>query len=334
MINYDDFLTLVSDPIFKGWNESLAALIAKKITHSNDGNLPRFIKALEQLPDLSSQFKALNDKAITVGQRSEISDVQQQQLEQALKAFMPWRKGPFELFGVHIDSEWRSDLKWERLISQIRPLKYRKVLDVGCPNGYHSWRMKGEGAELVVGVDPSILAVAQFFVMQKYLQDPSVTVLPIISEEIQPNLELFDTVFSMGVLYHRRSPFDHLFELRGALCEGGELILETLVIDGELGATLVPHGRYAKMNNIWFLPSVPTLMHWLEKVGFVEVRCIDVTATTDEEQRLTNWKAGQSLADFLDPNDPSKTVEGHPAPLRATIVAKKPDDGRRLPRYA
>ena len=56
----------------------------------------------------------------------------------------------------------------------------------------------------------------------------------------------------MGVLYHRRSPIDHLLELKGCLQTGGELVLETLVIDGGLGEVLVPENRYAKMRNVWF----------------------------------------------------------------------------------
>jgi tRNA (mo5U34)-methyltransferase len=32
----------------------------------------------------------------------------------------------------------------------------------------------------------------------------------------------------------------------------------------------------------------------------------------------------ESLADFIDPNNGSKTIEGHPAPLRAIFTAIKP----------
>ena len=32
----------------------------------------------------------------------------------------------------------------------------------------------------------------------------------------------------------------------------------------------------------------------------------------------------ESLADFLDPHDSGKTLEGYPAPLRAVLVARKP----------
>ena len=78
---------------------------------------------------------------------------------------------------------------------------------------------------------------------------------------------MFDTVFSMGVLYHRRSPFHHLAELKNCLKPDGELVLETLVIDGKRGEVLVPERRYSKMHNVWFLPSCLTLESWLKRSG-------------------------------------------------------------------
>ncbi|MCU7797779.1 MAG: tRNA 5-methoxyuridine(34)/uridine 5-oxyacetic acid(34) synthase CmoB, partial [Candidatus Thiodiazotropha sp. (ex Myrtea spinifera)] len=140
-------------------------------------------------------------------------------------------------------------------------------------------------------------------------------------EDIPPNLQAFDTVFSMGVFYHRRSPFSHLSELKGCLRKGGELVLETLVIEGGPGEVLVPEGRYAKMRNVWFIPSPATLISWLSRAGFGDVRLIDVTTTSVEEQRATEWMRFESLADYLDPSQPAQTVEGHPAPRRAIIVA-------------
>jgi tRNA (mo5U34)-methyltransferase len=152
-------------------------------------------------------------------------------------------------------------------------------------------------------------------------------------EQITPNLQWWDTVFSMGVLYHRRSPFDHLHELRNALRPGGEVVLETLVIDGDESSVLVPEGRYARMNNVWFLPSAKALASWMTKAGFVEAEIVDISVTTTDEQRHTDWKPGTSLPDYLDASNPELTQEGHPAPKRAIIVARKPDSDQRLPRY-
>ena len=143
-------------------------------------------------------------------------------------------------------------------------------------------------------------------------------------EDVQAQLEHFDTVFSMGVLYHRKSPIDHLYELKGALKPGGELVLETLVVEGELGYSLMPEDRYAMMRNVWYLPSVPTLELWLRRSGFTDIKCVDLDQTSLDEQRSTEWMDFQSLSDFLDPTNPNLTAEGYPAPLRATLVALKP----------
>ncbi|TAN49445.1 MAG: tRNA 5-methoxyuridine(34)/uridine 5-oxyacetic acid(34) synthase CmoB [Methylococcaceae bacterium] len=245
-------------------------------------------------------------------------------IEQALRQLHPWRKGPYCLHGIHIDTEWRSDWKWQRLAPHIAPLTGKLVLDVGCGNGYHCWRMLGAGARRVIGVDPTLLSVMQFQAIKHFAGDHPVDVLPLSFDAVPPDLNAFDSVFSMGVLYHLRSPIDHLLGLKGCLKAGGQLILETLIIDGGPGQILVPADRYAKMRNVWFIPSPPTLQGWLQRCGFRHVRLIDVTPTRTAEQRSTDWMRFHSLADFLDPGDPSRTAEGLPAPTRAIFLAEKP----------
>jgi tRNA (mo5U34)-methyltransferase len=243
----------------------------------------------------------------------------------ALMGLHPWRKGPFAIGDVFIDTEWHSDWKWNRVAKHLRPLQGKTVLDVGCGSGYHCWRMAGAGAELVVGVDPSQKFLYQFQALKKYLGAQPVHLLPLRGEDLPKNLSGFDTVFSMGVLYHRKSPFDHLEELKAALRPGGELVLETLVIDGDENDILVPGERYSQMRNVWFIPSAKALSHWLERCGFVDVVVADINQTSIEEQRATDWMTFHSLENFLDPNDNNKTVEGYPAPKRATLIARKPN---------
>lgn len=328
MIDYSDFIRHIEHTRLSPWVKSLSQQLESLWQTLNDGNLPRLLNSLEQLPEIQTIGTELGDVVRIFGE----SGNEQKSLIAGLKALTPWRKGPFQFFDVEIDSEWRCDLKWSRVASHVSDLKGRHVLDVGSGNGYYGWRMKAAGAATVAGIDPSWLSVVQHLAVNSYIKDASHTVLPFTLEDLTPNLELFDTVFSMGVLYHRRSPLDHLFELRGTLRPGGELVLETIVIEGKAGESLVPIGRYARMNNVWFLPTSATLTSWLEKMGFENIRVVDETLTTTEEQRHTQWKPGQSLTDYLDPNDPTHTVEGHPAPRRAILIAEKPIN-QRLKRY-
>ncbi|MEB0024630.1 tRNA 5-methoxyuridine(34)/uridine 5-oxyacetic acid(34) synthase CmoB [Pseudomonas sp. MH9.2] len=319
MIDLAPLVRRLADTPLAEWANGLQAQLDAKMSKSH-GDLQRWQSALDALPelvptriDLVESFTLDNDCDADT----------RAQLHNALMGLSPWRKGPFDVFGVHIDTEWRSDWKWSR-VSPHLDLKGKRVLDVGCGNGYYQWRMLGAGADSVIGVDPNWLFFCQFQAMQRYLPDLPAWHLPFALEDLPANLEGFDTVFSMGVLYHRRSPIDHLLALKDCLVKGGELVLETLVVKGDVQQVLVPEDRYAQMRNVWFLPSVPALELWLRRAGFVDVRCVDVSITTVEEQRGTDWMRFQSLSDYLDPADHSRTVEGLPAPMRAVIVARKP----------
>jgi tRNA (mo5U34)-methyltransferase len=297
--------------------DTLIAASAAALDARRNGNLPRWQEALAALPRLPVDDCDLDCDCVRVGNE----DTASQGLVESLQAFHPWRKGPFCIHGVHIDAEWRSDWKWRRVANHIAPLAGRRVLDVGCGNGYYALRMLGAGATLVLGVDPTLLYVAQFAALRHFFGVLPAFVLPLGLEAL-PATGAFDTVFSMGVLYHRRDPLDHLVRLRKQLRPGGELVLETLVIAGDDDGALVPEERYAKMRNVWAVPSLSRLARWLGEAGFSSVRCVDDTITTTDEQRATDWMRFESLSDFLDPADPTRTVEGYPAPRRAVFIAR------------
>ncbi len=321
MIDYQALYNALLDVKADAWVKLLPQQLTQAFDETKHGDLVKWSALLESIPDLFTGHRFLDAPAVQIGHSDELAGNAASQLERRLKDFHPWRKGPYQLFGVHIDTEWRSDWKWDRLSDHIAPLQHRLVLDVGCGNGYHCWRMFGAGAKMVVGIDPMLLNVMQFHVVRKLYGEAPVYVLPLAIEEVPYGLKAFDTVFSMGVLYHRRSPIDHLLELKDCLRPGGELVLETLVIDGVLGETLVPESRYAKMRNVWFLPSCDTLLSWMKRCGFVNIRLVDARATTIDEQRSTEWMRFHSLRDFLDAQNPQLTCEGLPAPKRAIIIA-------------
>ncbi|MEN4745819.1 tRNA 5-methoxyuridine(34)/uridine 5-oxyacetic acid(34) synthase CmoB [Pantoea agglomerans] len=322
MIDFGRFYQQIAVGPLAKWLEVLPAQISEWQRENLHGHFRDWYKSLEYLPLLEPQKLDLLHSV--TADRDDISDRHRQGIEKLLRNLMPWRKGPYFLYGTHINTEWRSDWKWERVLPHISPLAGRTVLDVGCGSGYHMWRMIGAGAHLVVGIDPMQLFLVQFEAVRKLLNDDRrAHMLPLGIEQL-PVLQAFDTVFSMDVLYHRRSPLDHLLQLKNQLVSGGELVLETLVIEGDVNQVLVPGERYAQMRNVFFIPSAEALKSWLEKSGFVDVRIVDFALTTTEEQRRTDWMTSESLAEFLDPDDPSKTVEGYPAPLRAVLVATKP----------
>ncbi|EOC1349781.1 tRNA 5-methoxyuridine(34)/uridine 5-oxyacetic acid(34) synthase CmoB [Cronobacter dublinensis] len=323
MIDFGKFYQQIACGPLAHWLETLPAQVAAWQRDALHGQFKQWKNSLDNLPALAPDRLDLLH-SVSAQSDTPLSDGQRKRIEQLLRTLMPWRKGPFSLYGIDIDTEWRSDLKWDRVLPHITPLAGRTILDVGCGSGYHLWRMVGAGAQLAVGIDPTQLFLCQFEAVRKLLGgDNRAHVLPLGIEQM-PALNAFDTVFSMGVLYHRRSPLEHLWQLKDQLVNEGELVLETLVVEGDENTVLVPGERYAQMRNVYFIPSAPALKNWLEKCGFVDVRIADYSVTTVEEQRRTAWMQTESLADFLDPQDATKTREGYPAPLRAVLVARKP----------
>jgi tRNA (mo5U34)-methyltransferase len=284
------------------WLEPLQALSTERMSASAHGDFARWKAAVDGLGSASS-------------------DAQRRAL---LLQLAPWRKGPFDVGGVHIDAEWRSDLKWQRVAGAIESLPGRRVLDVGCGNGYYALRMAEAGASAVLGIDPTLLYVMQFLAVTSNRIDLPVAVLPLRLQELPDACRAFDTTFSMGVLYHQRSPIEHLRQLRSTLRHGGQLVLETIFIPGEESFASTPADRYARMKNVWLLPTLAELATWLQRTGYRDIEIIDTAITTSEEQRSTEWMSFESLAEALDPRDPTRTVEGWPAPRRVVVTATAP----------
>ena len=307
------FITETTDTFLAPFHENLRTALSRETrVHGRSEEWDAALATIQSTKP-ASQFDA---DTLSVGDPNA-------DFEEALSMFLPWRKGPLQIGKTLVDTEWRSDWKWQRIIQHIESLEGKQVLDIGCGNGYHLFRMLGAGADLALGIDPTILFNYQFSLLQKLSKPNRAYLLPLGSEHL-PRLGGFDTVFSLGVLYHRRSPIDHLKELLSFAKPGGELVLETLIVEGDQNTMLIPQDRYAKMANVWFIPSTSMLELMLRRAGFIDVKTVDVNITSLDEQRATKWMQFQSLKDYLDPADKTKTVEGYPAPTRAILVARKP----------
>ena len=322
MIHFNGFL---DNPDFAQWREQFATVIEPR---SNHGDLPKWLALLESLPAVTASSVELNSSSIRIGEPSDLNQRQAQQLYDALIGLAPWRKGPYQFFDTFIDTEWRSDFKWQRVQPHISKLANRRVLDVGCGTGYHGWRMLGDGAAYVLGIDPSMRFLVQFHAVQRYLNDARFDFLPIGIEDMPDDFCMFDSVFSMGVLYHRRTPINHLLELQKLLLPNGELVLETLIIDEDahpelINGILTPQHRYAQMRNVWCIMTVEKILDLLQQAGYKNARCVDQNTTSLAEQRRTQWMSYHSLREFLDPQDISQTIEHYPAPKRGLFIAQK-----------
>ena len=311
---YDGLLSCWPD---SGWLAETVRHAERRLQENPHGDLPRWRRALACLPRVQTRAN-LDGPAPSLG--TDAADPEA--LQSLLMELHPWRKGPLCLGGTVIDTEWRSDWKWERIAPHI-DLAAARVLDIGCGNGYYGLRMLGAGAGLVVGIDPTVLFVMQWLACRHFGGNLANFVLPLAVEDLPPGPAGFDTVFSMGVLYHRRDSGQHLSQLKALLRPGGTLVLESLVLpQGQEEDLLLPAGRYARMPNVWAIPGTTRLAGWLAQAGFQRIAIVDVSPTTTAEQRSTPWMRFESLEQALDPEDRARTVEGHPAPVRAVLLAQ------------
>ncbi|MBW1615195.1 MAG: tRNA 5-methoxyuridine(34)/uridine 5-oxyacetic acid(34) synthase CmoB [Deltaproteobacteria bacterium] len=319
----DNFFETVNIKNRQEYRNRLLKLIEdkKKYILTENGNAPKYLKALEEMPSVKPITLDLCSDRIKIGSNSDISKQDRNSLIKSLYKLMPWRKGPYRLFGIDIDSEWESHLKWNRIKDKIAPLKNRRVLDIGSSSGYYMFKMAALKPKIVIGLEPYLTFYFQYKALTRYINLPNIFCIPAKSEEFPIMENYFDSIFCMGILYHARSPVDFLKRINKSLKKGGEIILETLIIEGDDSKAFFPEKRYAQMNNIYFLPTILCLKNWLKRAGFKNIRIVDITKTTVKEQRKTDWVNTQSLEDFLDKDDFNKTVEGYPAPIRAAALA-------------
>jgi len=284
----------------------------------------KYTQILQEMTAFKTSSYHFNDDVVSIGKTDEITPEQQQKILAAAKNLMPWKKGPYNLFGEGIDGEWRSDQKWNRILPHLPSLKDKAILDIGCNNGYFLFKMMAHAPALALGFDPVLPLMAQFYFLKSFLiGPPPVFFEPLGISEVALFEKCFDVIFSMGILYHHRDPIGQLLDIKKALRPGGVAIVESITIPGPTAHDddycLVPQERYAKMKNVFFVPTVASLKSLAHKAKFSSIEVISSQPLDSSEQRVTKWSSTHSLEDFLDPNNDSLTCEGYPAPWRTAL---------------
>ena len=313
-----DYLDLIVDQENR---DAIATLKDEREAGLYSDKMQSYRKAAESIQSFQPSTLNLDAPIISIGTATDIESPQS--LESILKTFCPWKKGPFNVFGTLIDAEWRSDLKWDRLRPHITPLENRTVADIGCHNGYFMFRMNQDNPKRVIGFEPVPKHFWNFQLLQNLIRCDRLNFELLGVEHIHYFSRFFDSIFCLGILYHHTDPVGLLRKIHQALAPKGELIVDCQGIPGDRPVALTPAKRYAKAKGIWFLPTQSCLENWIRRAGFQKIKVVFAEPLSTQEQRRTDWANIDSLAEFLNPHDPSLTIEGYPAPWRFYAIAQK-----------
>ncbi len=291
--------------------------------NQNKKGFLRYRTPYQNLARFNAQTLDCSGDVVKIGQSSEVSDSEREEIKKNLESFIPWRKGPFSVFGIDIDAEWRSERKWQRITPELPDLKGKIIADIGCNNGYYMFRMTEYEPKLVLGLEPSVQHYYCFKALNEMAGCRQLDI-DLLGVEHLPHFEsCFDVVFLMGIIYHRPSPIDTLRDILTSLQPGGTLILESQGIPGDEPIALFPDKTYAKVPGTYFVPTGSCLCNWMKKAGFVDIHFFFSHPMSPADQRKTEWMQFESYSDFLEKNNPQKTIEGYPAPCRVFLKGRK-----------
>ncbi len=291
--------------------------------NQNKKGFLRYRTPFEALRKFPAQHVDCNNDWVQIGKGDELEEAAQQEVKSHLRKFIPWRKGPFSIYGTRVDSEWQSHRKWQRLADYLPDMKGKIVADIGCSNGYYMFRMTPYEPEIVIGFEPSIQHYYCFKGLNSMAGQENLHIDLLGVEHLTLFPECFDVLFLMGIIYHRSSPVECLRQIFTSLRPGGTLILESQAIPGETATALFPEKTYAKVPGTYFVPTASCLKNWLSRAGFSGIDVFCQHPMSSIEQRRTDWMTFESYTDFLDPSDSSRTIEGYPAPDRIFVRARK-----------
>lgn len=301
----------------------LASETKRSWINQNKKGFLRYRQPYESISHIRAAWTDFSQEVVQIGKPEELNQIDKELVLSALKSFMPWRKGPFSIFGINVDAEWRSERKWNRIIPELPDLSGKTIADIGCNNGYYMFRMVEHNPRFVLGFDPVVQHYYTFKTLNAFARQKNLAMDLLGAEHINLFPECFDVIFLLGIIYHRPSPIDALRDIFTALKPGGVLILESQAIPGNEPVALFPEHTYAKVPGTWFVPTGPCLYNWLVRCGFDSVKLFCRHPMSSVEQRRTEWMTFESYEDFIDKNHPDLTIEKYPAPWRIFFKAKK-----------
>lgn len=282
----------------------------------NNPKIYHTYKKIEQLAGVNANYLCDDGIKITF----DTTKQEMQKIHELAIELKPWRKGPFFINELFIDSEWRSFIKWNQIAPYV-DLKDKDVADIGCNNGYYLFEMLKQKPRNLIGFDPSELFFTQFSFINHFIKASIIYELLGV-DDLKDYGRKFDVIFCLGVLYHRSDPIKALKSLSQSLKDGGEIILDTLIIENDLEVSLTPKTSYAKMNNVYFIPSIAALRAWCFRANLELAEILSIKETTIQEQRKTSWIDTLSLDSFLN-TEGNLTIEGYPPPKRGYFKLKR-----------
>ena len=305
-------------------NEEIGKLRAEKekLLASDKKGVLVYRKLLESVHHLRAGHLDFAGDVVQIGKAEELESGELATVKKALRSLMPWRKGPFSIFDIDVEAEWRSNRKWRRALPALPDLEGKVIADIGASNGYYMFRMAQHNPALVLGFEPYLHHYFTFRLLNDFAGVDNLQMEPLGVEQISLFEKSFDIIFLMGIIYHRSSPVDMLRDIKKAMKPGATLIVESQAIPGKEPVALFPEKRYAKVPGTYFVPTASCLRNWLTRVGFREVEIFFEHGMNRSEQRRTDWMVFESYTDFIDPDNPELTVEGYPAPIRVYLKAQ------------
>ncbi|MBM9511405.1 tRNA 5-methoxyuridine(34)/uridine 5-oxyacetic acid(34) synthase CmoB [Desulfogranum marinum] len=283
----------------------------------------RYQEPLKKISHLRASSCCFKEDIVTIGTPEELNADEALLVSRTMQNLMPWRKGPFSIFGIDIDAEWRSEKKWNRIAPQLPELKGKLIADIGCNNGYYMFRMTEYNPRFVLGFEPYVHHYYTFRTLNTFANQKNLDVELLGIEHLPFFPDSFDVIFCLGILYHRHSPIVSLQDMHNALTQDGTLIIESQAIPGEESLALFPEKTYAKVPGTWFVPTASCLNNWLQRTGFRDISLFCQHPMSSLEQRRTKWMTFESYEDFIDKQNPTLTIEGYPAPHRVFFKATK-----------